>query len=158
LATLGKAANLHGAQEQEQKHRIMATAVLARSGVPIIGAVPVPIYAPDLTVDKIRMLDRQGKLPGNVRVSADDLATARGYVQLVLGSQAVVPTTSRPTPTRVIGGRVDPVTADCLRLIPQSPDPQLELRLPNRGAITIQPTQSGVLNATMVTEDGTGRA
>jgi hypothetical protein len=74
--------------EQEAKHRILATAQLLREHVPLLGQLPV-LVAFDLTTPDIARLDREGRLPGNVRVTKADLLTARAYLDIVLLDQPV---------------------------------------------------------------------
>jgi hypothetical protein len=103
LSVLTSHANKWGPIEQEQKQRIVASAQLAREGAHIIFGAPVPTFIPNLTIDEIENLDRDGQLPGNVRVAPRVRLTARVFLQSSLGTTAVVTPSDQPPVTDTTG-------------------------------------------------------
>jgi hypothetical protein len=143
LVVLDRRATDMAAIEQESKHRILAAAEIVRTGVQTIG-VPVPEYAPSLTPSKIAQLDRDGDLPGGVRISAADRLTTR--LHLFVSTTAAPPADS----DRVRGAElVDPSTvtpvepAGCVRTQPFRRGSPLALRFPDRGSVRIDTPRNG---------------
>ncbi len=147
--------------EQEQKDRIVAAAELAREGERFVFKVPVPQFIPNLTIDEVAALDRDGELPGNVEPSDTDLLTARAYLQLELAERRGV-RMRNPLPRleRVDGTEAAP-TADpsCVRLEPISSDPSVVVDFAAPGSVRVTSDLGGTLRATVRDQDGThGRA
>jgi hypothetical protein len=149
------------AREQEQKHRVMATAALIRDGESFLDPIPVPTYMPDLTVDDIARLDREGQLPGNVRVTEADRLTARAYLQATLTRQRAL---GRPTGTPVLSGlegaSAVPVPGGngCIDVTGRAPVPVVTLRWVTPGSISIDSAGGGNLGLRVRDEGSTGRA
>ncbi|MGH8982646.1 MAG: hypothetical protein ACRDY6_02070 [Acidimicrobiia bacterium] len=153
---LNSKANDWAVIEQEQKHRIMAAAELAREGERFVFQAPVPQFIPNLTIDEVAALDRDGKLPGNVEVSETDRLTARAYLQLDLAPIATLPAREPfPRLVRVDGADVT-TTADpaCVRLEPVSSDPSAVVDFSVPGAVHVTSERDGELTASVRDHDG----
>ena len=142
--------------EQEQKHRILAAAELASGGARFVNQAPVPQFIPNLTIDEIAALDRDGDLPGNVEVSETDLLTARAYLQLDLAERRNV-RAREPLPrlARIDGADAAP-TADpgCVRLDPTSSNPAAIVDFPAAGSVGVTSDLGGRLTATVRDQAG----
>jgi hypothetical protein len=142
--------------EQEQKDRIVAAAQLAREGERFVFQAPVPQFIPNLTIDEIATLDRDGKLPGNVEVSEADVLTARAYLQLDLAERRNL-RVREPLPRL---GSIDGVealpTADpaCVRLEPTSSRPAAVVDFAVPGSIGVTSDLGGRLLASVRDQSG----
>jgi hypothetical protein len=147
--------------EQEQKDRVVAAAELAREGERFVHQFPSPQFMPNLTIDEVAELDRDGQLPGNVEVTEADLLTARAYLQLDLERRrSVRPREPLPRLVRA-DGVAAATTADptCVRLEPVSSDPVVVVEFPVVGSIGVTSARGGSLRASVRDPDGqTGRA
>jgi hypothetical protein len=100
---LTREADATAAREQEEKHRIVAAAQLARAGIPTIATDVVPVQDPYLELVEIAQLDRAGDLPGNVEPTPADLLTARVYLQVEISGDALVDDPAFPDDLAVPG-------------------------------------------------------
>jgi hypothetical protein len=154
-------ANDQAVIEQEQKDRVVAAAELARQGARFVNGAPAPQFMPDLTMDEVEALDRDGKLPGNVEVSETDLLTARAYLQLNLAPRRSV-RAREPLPrlVRTQGADAMPIAdPTCMRFEPISSDPVVVVDFPVVGSIGVTSARGGSLRASVRDQDGqTGRA
>jgi hypothetical protein len=142
-------------REQPFKHRIMATAQLARQHASVLNPVPVPVYIPNLTVDKIAALDRDGKLPGNVRVTAADLRDARNYLQLIVGPGRPSTTGAPTAVTQPLGATLSPgPTPGCVIVTPTADAPSVLLTPSGSTSFEVTTGQSGSISLAFEDADG----
>ncbi|HZP28502.1 MAG TPA: hypothetical protein VFC99_06095 [Acidimicrobiia bacterium] len=141
--------------EQPFKHRIMATAQLAREHARILSPVPVPVYIPNLTVDKIAALDRDEKLPGNVRVTAADVRDARNYLQLLVSADDPGAPQAPATVTQPLGATMaaGPGT-DCVTVTPTMDAPSVLIEPSASTSFEVTTGQSGAISVTFEDADG----
>ncbi len=114
--------------EQRLKARILAAAQLVNSPAVILGGNPEPQYSPDIVVDDLRRMHRDGKLPEPERITRDDRITVATTLQYAVNP---VPLSTPYAPALVDGvvgadGDYD-TTAGCIRLFPTGPIVELHL-------------------------------
>jgi len=113
--------------EQSLKARILAAAQLVSSPAVILGGLAEPEFNPDIVVEDLRRMQRDGKLPAPTRISPSDRMAAAIVLQY-----AVNPT---PLPSPFIAPLVDGVVGatdlsdgpGCVRLFPTAPVAELHL-------------------------------
>ena len=156
ITRLYEAADGQAPVEQEQRQRVLAAAELLRAGEDVISRFPVPLYSPDLEVDDLEVLDRDGKLPGAGGVTETDRLTARVYLQVALESVPLVEDGAPPSVVELKGVRTEAVTAPgCVRLVPAAGDPSVVLDFAAPGSVEVQADRSGPLFAWVLGPDGT---
>jgi hypothetical protein len=114
--------------EQRLKARILAAAQLVNSPAVILGGNPEPQYSPDIVVEDLRRMHRDGKLPEPERITRDDRLTVATTLQYAVNP---VPLSTPFSPALVDGvvgadGEYD-TTAGCIRLLPTGPTVELHL-------------------------------
>jgi hypothetical protein len=160
VPVLNDNARVWAAREQEQKHRVMATAALIRDGESFLEAIPVPVYMPDLSVDDVARLDREDRLPGNVEVTRADVLTARAYLQVAITDEPMLSRSGRrPVVEGVEGARVAPSPdgPGCVDVTPRSPAPVVTLDLPAPASIRLLSATGGTLFVGLRNDAADGR-
>ena len=114
--------------EQRLKARILAAAQLVNSPAVILGGNPEPQYSPDIVVEDLRRMHRDGKLPEPERITPDDRLTVATTLQYAVNP---VPLSTPFSPALVDGvvgadGEYD-TAAGCIRLYPTAPTAELHL-------------------------------
>ena len=114
--------------EQRLKARILAAAQLVNSPAVILGGNPEPQYSPDIVVEDLRRMHRDGKLPEPERITRDDRITVATTLQYAVNP---VPLSTPFSPALVDGvvgadGEYD-TGAGCIRLFPTGPTVELHL-------------------------------
>ncbi len=147
ISALNSEAQVYAPIKQENKHRMMAAARLARSDATLLSDVPAPEFSPELRTDQLRALARDGKLPGGVHVSEAERLTAAEFLQTVVGPAAPAAATSGATISGTDGARVSPVAAgSCVVVIPRSDDPTVLLSFDQPGTVRVTPRRTGTLS------------
>ncbi len=157
LSTLTSSANAAAVVAQEEKHRTLGAAVLARQHAKVVSPYVIPATSPQLTFAGVRELVRDGRLPGNVAATAVDVLTAREYLQTSLDTKALVSTTSPPTVTAVTGAQLS-ARPGCADVLAESSTPAITLRLHGPAALTIRSGYGGALGLTLRADGATGRS
>lgn len=157
VSLLARNANEWGVQEQAQKHLIVASAQLTRAGETVIYPVPVPTFIPNLSVDEIAELDRDGDLPRGIVLSRRDVLSARAAIQSNLGPDAVVTPVGAPEILSVRGAtRRSAATADCARF--ETPSrATIDLRLRGDAALDLLSPTGGEIGIAFRDGTVTGR-
>ena len=114
--------------EQRIKARILAAAQLVNSPAVILGGNPEPQYSPDIVVEDLRRMHRDGKLPAPTRITPDDRMAVAQVLQYAT-SPTPLATPFAPTPVDgVVGASAEAdVAAGCIRLFPTGPVVELHL-------------------------------
>jgi hypothetical protein len=121
------------ALKQRERSRIVAAAALLRSGVPLVGhsVLGSSVFEDALTVDRLRSLAEDGKLPSVDAIAPEDeLAAIADLMVDVTPGEAPVDS----PPARIIGVRdaalVQQPTSRCSTVVPSGPRPTVILRAP----------------------------
>ncbi len=114
--------------EQRLKARILAAAQLVNSPAVILGGNPEPQFSPDIVVEDLRRMHREGKLPEPDRITPDDRIIVATTLQYAVNP---VPLPTPFAPALVDGlvgadGTYD-TAAGCIRLFPTGPTVELHL-------------------------------
>jgi hypothetical protein len=114
--------------EQRLKARILAAAQLVDSPAVILGGNPEPQYSPDIVVDDLRRMHRDGKLPEPERITRDDRLTVATNLQYAVNPTPLATPFAPALVDGVVGGDGDYDTAaGCIRLFPTGPTVELHL-------------------------------
>lgn len=156
VSTVARNADAAGLREQEQKQRVLAASTLVRAGDRFVDRIVVPVYLPDLDTDGIRELLSDGAWPP-LDVTADDVLTAREWLQLGIGDDPIRPAGAAPrlgtvTGADIVAGDRD----DCVRVVPRSDTPRIELDFDQPGSASLRSERSGAINARL--RNGAGAA
>ncbi len=149
-ALLGDHARVEAVRERRVKGTLLAAADMAVRGEPMVGAVPDPTYDPDVTIDILRRMQRDGKLPSLDYDPADRMAAA-AFLQLHVDNHPIL---------GAVPPRLAPLTADmvteapgtapgCVVLIPQAPRPDVVLELDGPLSVTVRSSNGGTLEVTL---------
>jgi hypothetical protein len=114
--------------EQRLKARILAAAQLVNSPAVILGGNPEPQYSPDIVVEDLRRMHRDGKLPKPDRITRDDRILVATVLQYAVNADALSTPHSAALVDGVVGadGEYD-TAAGCIRLFPTAPTVELHL-------------------------------
>ncbi|HVF14419.1 MAG TPA: hypothetical protein VM942_07450 [Acidimicrobiales bacterium] len=143
---------VHAHEEAIRERRIMgailSAADVAVRGEPLVGAMPDPAYNPDVTVDILRRLARDGKLPPLVSRATDRMAAA-SHLQLHVDNHAIpgVPPRLGPLPAEV--AQAPGAAPGCVVLTPQAPRPEVILDLDGPMSLAVRPSADGALEVTL---------
>jgi hypothetical protein len=148
VSLVARNADADGIRKQEQKHRVLAASELIGRHEKFVSGVPVPAYMPDLDVEALRRLRADGKLPGDGDVTAEDVLTARTYLQLDI-AEPVPGVVHGPIGVATLVGTKgatatqDPKRSDCIDVTPTSDTPAISLRFDRAGTATMRSQHSG---------------
>jgi hypothetical protein len=149
VSTVAHNADVAGAREQEQKHRVLAAASLVAADDRFVDTITVPVYLPDLDVDGIRELLDAGAFPPR-DVSPEDVLTARVMLQLRASDDPIdlagvdaPPAVVRATDAELVAG----ASSDCVGVVPRGDHPTVELQFDQPGAMSLRSQRSGTVNA-----------
>jgi len=114
--------------EQRLKARILAAAQLVNSPAVILGGNPEPEYSPDIVIEDLRRMHRDGKLPRPERITPDDRITVATVLQYAVDPKPL----STPFAPALVDGVVGAEStydtiAGCIRLSPTGPTVELHL-------------------------------
>lgn len=114
-------------REQRLKARILAGAQLVNSPATVLGGNPEPEFNPDIVVDDLRRMHRDGKLPRPGRITRDDRLSVATVLQYAVNPGPLATPFAAPLVDGVVGadGRHD--AAGCIRLFPTAPTVELHL-------------------------------
>lgn len=154
VSTLNGEAETYAPIKQENKHRIVAAADLVRSGATLLSDQPAPEFNPELNVERLRALARDGDLPGNVTVDETDRLNAAAFLQVVVGTAAPPSATGEATLEGSDGARVSPSgTASCIVVTPRSDDATVLLSFAEPGTVTVTTSRSGAITTQLQPPD-----
>jgi hypothetical protein len=126
--------------EQSFRTTVLATAQLVAppaSPAAIINRQPDAQFNPDLTVDDVRRMAADGKLPGTRAVTAADRVAAATVLEYGVGSGGLDVPVSPPRVEQVSGATRQPAAAGCLRLIPTGGGVEIHLAAGNPMSLTV---------------------
>ncbi len=113
--------------EQRIKARILAAAQLVNSPAVILGGNPEPQYSPDIVVEDLRRMHRDGKLPEPTRITPDDrMVVARVLQYATSATPLATPFAATPV-DGVVGASAETDATGCIRLFPTGPVVELHL-------------------------------
>lgn len=114
--------------EQRLKARILAAAQLVNSPAVILGGNPEPQYSPDIVVEDLRRMQRDGKLPKPGRITRDDRIEVATVLQYAVNAVALDSPHAPALVDGVVGADGDyDIAAGCIRLFPTGPTVELHL-------------------------------
>jgi hypothetical protein len=114
--------------EQRLKARILAASQLVNSPAVILGGNPEPQYSPDIVVEDLRRMHRDGKLPDPERITRDDRLTVATTLQYAVNPAPLSTPYAAALVDGVVGADGDYDTAaGCIRLFPTGPTVELHL-------------------------------
>ena len=153
VSTLHSEANKQAGQEQLDKRRFLATAELDQRSTPFLVTIPEPVYDPNVSVEDLSALLKDGNLPGNVNLSPSDFLDARLWTQIALGD---VPMVEGPPPliTSFESVELTPDGPECVIASPKSPTPKITLRFPQPSSLSLQNPLGGTLVVTAKNKKG----
>ena len=154
VSTLNGEAETYAPIKQENKHRIVAAADLVRSGATLLSDQPAPEFDPELSVERLRALARDGDLPGNVHVDEVDRLTAAAFLQVAVGStppaaatgEATLEATEGASTARSSGG-------SCIVITPRSDEPAVLLSFADPGTVAVTPSHDGAITTQLQPPD-----
>jgi hypothetical protein len=113
--------------EQRIEARILAAAQLVSSPAVILGGNPEPEYSPDIVVDDLRRMHRDGKLPPPTRITVDDRMAVATVLQYAVDPGPLTTPFTAPLVDGVVGATDVSDGAGCVRLFPAAPVVELHL-------------------------------
>jgi len=139
LPELNRVADHWTVIDRSVKSRVLGSAALAREGQGFLSVLPVPEYMPGLTVDKIRKLSEDGKLPGG-RVTERERLDAALYTQVASypGSARRKP---EAAPALALAGdaTVEPgSSAACRKVVPEGQNPGVLVQVDEPGSVIVR--------------------
>jgi hypothetical protein len=135
VASFRELSHAEADRERAIRTTVLAAAALADDGAPLAATQPEPRFSPDVTVDLLRRLDRQGALPDEALAEVDVL-TAAGQLQVALRPDPPPDTGNQPTVSTAINDR------GCLLIGPSGASP-VDVRFAAPGAIALRTPTGG---------------
>lgn len=127
VGTLVEKTRVEKRLEQRLKGRILAAAQLVNSPAAVLGGNPEPQYSPDIVVEDLRRMHRDGKLPPPDRITRDDRLTVATTLQYAVNPVGLTTPFTAPLVDGVVGADGQYDTAGCIRLFPTGPTVELHL-------------------------------
>ncbi len=144
VSDLNDQARIYTPFKQENERRIVAAADLVRSDATLLTDQPAPEFSPELRVDDVRELARDGDLPGHVLVDEADRLTAASFLQVTVGREPPDNATGEATIEGAEGaGVTSSSTSSCVVVTPRSDDPIVLLSFAEPGTVRVTPSRSG---------------
>lgn len=113
--------------ERRIKAQILAAAQLVNSPAAILGGNPEPRYSPDIVVDDLRTMHRDGKLPPPTHITPDDRLVVATVLQYATSPTELVTPFVPPLVDGVVGATDESTGTGCIRLFPSGPVVELHL-------------------------------
>jgi len=113
--------------EQSLKARILAAGQLVSSPAVILGGLAEPEFNPDIVVEDLRRMRRDGKLPAPTRISPSDRMAAVIVLQYAVNPTPLSSPFTAPLVDGVVGATDQPDGPGCVRLFPTAPVAELHL-------------------------------
>jgi hypothetical protein len=133
-----QAATWHLISEQSRQ-RILGAAQLLAAGAPVVGTLPDPNGAPDVTTDELRTMVERGDIRGEAPAGAGALQAA-ALMQVRLAPSGDLP--ANPTQVRLTGvadARLAPSGPGCVRFEAKSPTARLDVEASALADLTMVP-------------------
>jgi hypothetical protein len=154
VSELNDQARIYTPFKQENERRIIAAADLVRSDATLLTNQPAPEFSPELRVDSLRALQRDGNLPDNVHVDEADRLTAASFLQVTVGTEPAANATGEPTIEGAEGARVTSSNSgSCIVVTPRSDVPTVLLSFAEPGTINVTPSRSGGITTALQPPD-----
>jgi hypothetical protein len=126
VGTLRERSQVERQREQRFRARLVAATQLVSSPAVILGTKPEPGVAPDLKVEDLRRMQRDGKLPAPETITAEDRMTVATMLQYAVDRRALSTPFVAPLVRGVLGADVMRY-GSCVRLFPTELTPELHL-------------------------------
>jgi hypothetical protein len=154
VSALNTQAQNYAPIKRENEHRIIAAADLVRSDATLLTDQPAPEFSPELSVERLRALARDGDLPGNVQVDEIDRLTAAAFLQVAVGAEAPAGATGEGTIEGTDGARVSAGSSgSCVAVTPRSDDPAVLVSFSEPGTVRVTPSRSGSITTQLQPPD-----
>lgn len=142
-------------RQRDQEGRILATAQLARTTRVFLYPAPVPVYIPNLTVEKIHQLDVNGDLP-SWGITPKNRLDALAYVQVFLGRDMGL--RAQLPPAIVSGSEVtlQPGAAGCTVVTADGDTPKVVLRAGGPSSVLVESQRTGTLELQLARDGAAG--
>ncbi len=140
-----------------EKAAFLTTAQLVREGHQILGGHPLFMFEPQVSVEKIAAMDRDGKLPSLDGLREDDRHTVLARLDLQLLPAAIAGLTRNPAAVQV--GEVQGATSAPVNDIPNcvlfdAPRAGATVQLLTKGSVTVGVQGDGTLKMRVERPDG----
>ncbi|HEX2027534.1 MAG TPA: hypothetical protein VHF25_05990 [Nitriliruptorales bacterium] len=148
------AAGITAASEQDHRDTLLASAVMAGSGAPLVATADTHL-TPDLQLGELEQLERRGALPPPTGVGPLDRLQASAQLQLALETEPLAPFGQAPLP-RLVGtsfGPVPPAPGGCAT-VATGPDAQIAIAFEDPGAVALRSAVGGPVHADLADRDG----
>jgi len=113
--------------EQRLKAQILAAGQLLSSPAVILGGNPEPVYSPDIELDDLRRMQRDGKLPAPTHITPDDRLAVATVLQYAVSPSPLPTRYTAPLVDGVVGATDSSDGPGCIRLVPTGPVAELHL-------------------------------
>jgi hypothetical protein len=140
-----------------EKAAFLNAALLAREGHEFLNDRPMHIFEPQVTVEKIAALDRDGKLPSLSHLREADRLTVLGRLELFAGPGLVPGVTEDPAAVRltdVRGATTTPVTGTPGCVTVEAARQGATARLVTAGRVGVRLLGDGDVDTRVTTADG----
>jgi hypothetical protein len=154
VSDLNDQARIYTPFKQENERRIIAAADLARTDARLLSDQPAPEFSPELRVDRLRALARDGDLPGDVGVDEADRLTAASFLQVTVGTSPAADATGEAAIEGAEEARVTSSSAgSCVVVTPRSDDPTVVLSFAEPGTVRVTPSRTGTITTQLQPPD-----
>lgn len=113
--------------EQRLKAHILAAAQLISSPAVVLGGHPEPEFSPDIEVDDLRRMYRDGKLPAPERITAEDRLAVATVLQYAVAANELPTPFTAPLVDGMVGATDQSVGNGCMLVFPAGPAPEVHL-------------------------------
>lgn len=146
FSDLNDAARTYAAFKQAERRELTIAAALPPEGGTMLPGAVQSLFGSDVTIAELRTLQRDGQLPGNVRVHQSDLLFVSGLLQTTVGSGVLPGLRGK---ARVEGSEGADVTSaaddPCVTVTPRSDGPAVLLSFAEPGRVRVTTRSAGAL-------------
>jgi hypothetical protein len=143
------------ATSEASRQRILGAAQLIATGQPVVGGLPDPGGAPNLTTDELRSMVAHGQIRGEAPPTAAAALEVAALMQVSLGPGAgMAADPSRATLATVAGARLARLGPGCVLLMPDSPTAHVDVQVSGPAEVSLTPDRAASLTAEVRPRDG----
>lgn len=137
-------------EEQRLKAHLLAAASLIDGGVAVLGGDRLAPEAPDVTVDDLRTMGRQGKLAVDRPGTRADRLWAESALQVGMSNSGIQPAGPPPRVHRVAGATQQAGAPGCLMFTPVEPVAEVQLTAGRTLSVGVRSAGGGEMTVILV--------
>ena len=136
--------------EQRLKARVLSAADLVATGAVVLEGRPEPATSPDITVDDLRTMSRDGKVPVGQPGPPEDRLAVRSALQVAMSDTGLGSAGAPPRILRVVGATQAVEAPGCVTFTPVAPGPEVQLSADQPLSVRVRSSSGGEIRVILV--------